>query len=301
MKSEKDNSFVDPMEQLRNIPTTITKGNWDDFCRNKSVCCFEKRVLHELDEIEDLLESPTFGLAEIKTEVYAIEKAVLSPTFGLAEIKTEVYAIEHALSGAVTGIGDIIIAINSPTFGLAEIKTEVYAIEQAVNSPTFGLADIKTEVYAIQQAVLSPTFGLAEIKTEVYAIQQKLDSITGLSSATMLTSGPFIVSKNSSNLSVSVLNNANTVGGPYNVRVYNLDAIPKSLLQIGTLLFNVSFTLTGLSSTFLYFNKNMSKGSQVEIELWGADNTVKIYSEISTSGESANVYNIFNASDYKPV
>ncbi|EPY6472743.1 hypothetical protein ACWO4B_003443, partial [Clostridium sporogenes] len=64
--------------------------------KNRYPCKLLKELQYIQCILKCVLNNPTFGLAEIKTEVAAIETAVLSPTFGLAEIKSEVAAIENA-------------------------------------------------------------------------------------------------------------------------------------------------------------------------------------------------------------
>jgi hypothetical protein len=172
-----------------------------------------------------------------------------------------------------------------------------------VGSTRYGLAEIKTEVYAIEQAVNSTRYGLAEIKTEVYQIQQTLNSIIThtFECPTQVTSGPFLVSKNGGDLFVSVLNNRNATSNLYNVRVYDLSHTPKQILTVGTLTYNVSFTLAGLSATNIHFNQNLSKDDFLEIQVLNIDCNTKVSSEIAQSAGAADIYNIFNSSDYKAV
>ena len=80
-----------------------------------------------------------------------------------------------------------------------------------------------------------------------------------------------------------------------------MSVIPKTILTIGTLGYNVSFTLPGLSATFLYFDEDFAKNDLIEIQVINVDCNTKVYSDLSTSGASANIYNVFTSSDYKPI
>ncbi|AFV02078.1 hypothetical protein DHBDCA_p1051 [Dehalobacter sp. DCA] len=188
-KSKVDNQ-TSPKDQVgrkkivivRNLKISVTAvgalfffgSSFKFFCKKKG-CCPKHRP--DCRKILKLLESPTFGLAEIKTEIFSIEKAVNHPFFGLQEIKSEVQVIEFTVENIEN-------KLDSPTFGLAEIKTEVFSIGTLVEGiftsmmgATFGLQEIKSEVAAIEGAVFSPTFGLAEIKTEVFSIGTLIEGI----------------------------------------------------------------------------------------------------------------------------
>ena len=56
-------------------------------------------IRSDIDTILSLLESPTIGLAEIKTEIFDIRQLLGSSTIGLEEIKSEVANIEQEVSG----------------------------------------------------------------------------------------------------------------------------------------------------------------------------------------------------------
>lgn len=132
-------------------------------------------LAHELDEvegvvddIEDKLDNPHFGLEEIKEEIEGIEHTLaglnLAPVLAaLNQIKHEVDEVENKL--------------DNPDFGLEEIKEEVAAIEGAVTSPETGLPEIKAEVAGIEEMLEDPQTGLAEIKREIAAIEAKLDNL----------------------------------------------------------------------------------------------------------------------------
>ena len=225
--------------------------------------------------IEQAVLSPTFGLAEIKTEVFAIEQAVLGPNFGLAEIKTEVFAIEQA--------------VLSPTFGLAEIKTEVFAIEQAINSGTFGLAEIKTEIVAIAEAVLSPTFGLAEIKTEIFAIESAIGGIPVKGSTQ--SSGPWHATDKY--LSTKILNNTPNTVGPITVTAYDLSVCPKATFNVGGIPITATVSLAPFCATDIFFlqvgnTKLNIQFSELEVEFSGLTSGVLVYSRTTaTNGQDA--------------
>ncbi|MDJ0305869.1 hypothetical protein [Dehalobacter sp.] len=170
--------------------------------------------------------SPTFGLAEIKTEVFsigtlveaifttvenlsgstfieAIYTAVYSPTFGLAEIKTEVFSIGTLVEGIYT-------AIYSPTFGLEEIKTEVFQIlKQSFSQDlTTGIAqrdnpnnndDFYVEVLNNRTATVSVTLTVFDFSSGT--------GISALGTPTLLTIGPGnVIEFASLNLNATVLN-----------------------------------------------------------------------------------------------
>ena len=107
----------------------------------------------ELKEIQAEIESPSYGLQEIKTEVAHIENLLTDPSYGLFEIKTEVTHIENLLT--------------DPSYGLFVIKTEVTHIENLLTDPSYGLFEIKTEVAHIENLLRDPSYGLFEIKTEL--------------------------------------------------------------------------------------------------------------------------------------
>jgi hypothetical protein len=87
----------------------------------------------------------------------------------------------------------------------------------------------------------------------------------------------------------------------YNVRVYDLSYTPKQILTVGTLIYNVSFTLAAVSATTIHFNANLSKDDFLEIQVLNIDCNTKVSSEIAQTAGAADIYNIFNASDYKAV
>jgi hypothetical protein len=260
----------------------------------------------EVAAIESAVLSPTFGLAEIKTEIIAIESRLDSPTFGLAEIKTEVAAIESAVLSPTFGLAEIktevaailsaVGLLTSPTFGLAEIKTEVAAIESAVLSPTFGLAEIKTEVAAIESAVFSPTFGLEEIKTE---IQQILAIIGGAAAGGNVSSGPFFAVNKY--LEVKLLNNCAGFVGPVTVTAYDLSTCPKSTVTIsGTPLTTTIFLSPGCSTDIFFFQnaggqKLDISGLEVEVQITtpgGLPSCVLPYSRTTNTGKNATANEI---------
>ncbi|SHJ46696.1 hypothetical protein SAMN02745163_02047, partial [Clostridium cavendishii DSM 21758] len=86
--------------------------------------------------IEQMVSSPTFGLVEIKTEVFNIEQMVSSPTFGLAEIKNEVSAIEQAV-GAKSGTQS-----SGPFFA-----SDKYVSAKALNNTSNTVGPITVTVY----------------------------------------------------------------------------------------------------------------------------------------------------------
>jgi hypothetical protein len=51
-------------------------------------------IIDGVGNVTDILEDPSFGLEEIKTEVATIESEVLNPGWGLQELKREIAAIE---------------------------------------------------------------------------------------------------------------------------------------------------------------------------------------------------------------
>lgn len=186
-----NDSYKCILNWLKNMPMKIYRNNSCDSIETENQ--YQNDECHcikpLLCDILCTIGSPTFGLAEIKTEVAAIEEAVLSATFGLAEIKTEVAAIEGVVFSA--------------TFGLEEIKTEVFAIQELIESPLFGLEETKTEIFAIQNAVFSPTFGLEEIKTEISQIQ-------GLMEVESKTTGPVVADPASLSIIIKLFNNTTT-------------------------------------------------------------------------------------------
>lgn len=62
------------------------------------------------------------------TEVFTIENAVLSPTFGLAEIKTEIIAIESAVNTIDSIIMEAPRTPAVPTEAIVEVRTTVTII-----------------------------------------------------------------------------------------------------------------------------------------------------------------------------
>jgi len=326
-KSKVDNQ-TSPKDQVgrrkivivRNLKISVTAvgvlfffgSSFKFFCKKKGCC---PKHWPDCRKILKLLESPTFGLAEIKTEIFSIEKAVNHPFFGLQEIKSEVQIIEFAVENIEN-------KLDSPTFGLAEIKTEVFsigtlvegiftsivgstfslqeiksevaAIEGAVFSPTFGLAEIKTEIFQIQNAVLSPTFGLLEIKSEVAAIEASLGA------ANAQTSGPFKLSNASVGniLDVKVMNNSASTIGPINVSVFNVDVCPKTLLSPT---FKSTVTLPPYCTTSIFFNQKLPN-TQIEIEVSGATpGKVFIWSRTTPTVVSDQIVDPLFSSNYLPL
>ncbi|WP_368294268.1 hypothetical protein [Dehalobacter sp. TBBPA1] len=326
-KSKVDNQ-TSPKDQVgrkkivivRNLKISVTAvgvlfffgSSFKFFCKKKGCC---PKHWPDCKKILKLLESPTFGLAEIKTEIFSIEKAVNHPFFGLQEIKSEVQVIEFTVENIEN-------KLDSPTFGLAEIKTEVFsigtlvegiftsivgstfslqeikseiaAIEGAVFSPTFGLAEIKTEIFQIQNAVLSPTFGLLEIKSEVAAIEASLGA------ANAQTSGPFKLSNPSVGniLDVKVMNNSASTIGPINVSVFNVDVCPKTLLSPT---FKSTVTLPPYCTTSIFFNQKLPN-TQIEIEVSGAPpGKVFIWSRTTPTVVSDQIVDPLFSSNYLPL
>lgn len=137
-------------------------------CKLKDLAEDLEDVLGEVDDIEDKLDNPRFGLKEIKEEIEAIGRAVaclnLTPVLGLLnQIKHEVHEIECKL--------------DNPDFGLEEIKEEVAAIEDAVTNPKTGLPEILEEIEEVEDLLENPDFGLEELKREVAAIECKLEHL----------------------------------------------------------------------------------------------------------------------------
>lgn len=136
-------------------------------CKLKALDEHLEDVLDAVDDVEDRLDNPQFGLEEIKEEVRQIERALacmnLTPVLGLLnQIKQEVHEIECKL--------------DNPEFGLREIKEEVAAIEDAVTDCKTGLPALHEDVEEIEDLLENPEFGLAEIKQEVAAIERKLEN-----------------------------------------------------------------------------------------------------------------------------
>ncbi|WP_353852611.1 hypothetical protein [Dehalobacter restrictus] len=326
-KSKVDNQ-TSPKDQVgrkkivivRNLKISVTAvgalfffgSSFKFFCKKKG-CCPKHRP--DCRKILKLLESPTFGLAEIKTEIFSIEKAVNHPFFGLQEIKSEVQVIEFTVENIenkldsptfglaeikteVFSIGTLVEGIFTSmmgaTFGLQEIKSEVAAIEGAVFSPTFGLAEIKTEIFQIQNAVLSPTFGLLEIKSEIAAIEASLGA------ANAQTSGPFKLSNPSVGniLDVKVMNNSASTIGPINVSVFNVDVCPKTLLSPT---FKSTVTLPPYCTTSIFFNQKLPN-TQIEIEVSGATpGKVFIWSRTTPTVVSDQIVDPLFSSNYLPL
>jgi len=328
LHKSKVNNQTSPKDQVgrkkivivRNLKISVTAvgalfffgSSFKFFCKKKGCC-----PKHQPDcrKILKLLESPTFGLAEIKTEIFSIEKAVNHPFFGLQEIKSEVQVIEFTVENIenkldsptfglaeikteVFSIGTLVEGIFTSmmgaTFGLQEIKSEVAAIEGAVFSPTFGLAEIKTEIFQIQNAVLSPTFGLLEIKSEVAAIEASLGA------ANAQTSGPFKLSNASVGniLDVKVMNNSASTIGPINVSVFNVDVCPKTLLSPT---FKSTVTLPPYCTTSIFFNQKLPN-TQIEIEVSGATpGKVFIWSRTTPTVVSDQIVDPLFSSNYLPL
>jgi hypothetical protein len=326
-KSKVDNQ-TSPKDQVgrkkivivRNLKISVTAvgalfffgSSFKFFCKKKGCC---PKHWPDCKKILKLLESPTFGLAEIKTEIFSIEKAVNHPFFGLQEIKSEVQVIEFTVENIenkldsptfglaeikteVFSIGTLVEGIFTSmmgaTFGLQEIKSEVAAIEGAVFSPTFGLAEIKTEIFQIQNAVLSPTFGLLEIKSEVAAIEASLGA------ANAQTSGPFKLSNASVGniLDVKVMNNSASTIGPINVSVFNVDVCPKTLLSPT---FKSTVTLPPYCTTSIFFNQKLPN-TQIEIEVSGATpGKVFIWSRTTPTVVSDQIVDPLFSSNYLPL
>ncbi|MDP4110317.1 MAG: hypothetical protein Q8878_09855, partial [Bacillota bacterium] len=61
---------------------------------------------------------------------------------------------------------------------------------------------------------------------------------------------------------------------------------------------SLSFTLPASSGTLLTLYDNIQKGSLLEIELLGATDKTKIYSQIAPNLFSNDVFNVFESSDY---
>jgi archaellum component FlaC len=121
-----------------------------------------------VDEVEDKLDNPHFGLEEIKEEIEGIERAVaclnLTPVLGLLnQVKHEVHEIECKL--------------DNPEFGLEEIKEEVRRIECTVTNPETRIPEILEEVEEIEELLENLEFGLEEIKREVAAIECRLHNL----------------------------------------------------------------------------------------------------------------------------
>ncbi|MCE5285691.1 MAG: hypothetical protein LLG02_07575, partial [Pelosinus sp.] len=77
-----------------------------------------------------------------------LNEMINSPQFGLNEIKNEIRFIENAVSNqSCNNISNILNQIiNSPQFGLNEIKNEIRAIENEVFNEQHGLQEIKNEI-----------------------------------------------------------------------------------------------------------------------------------------------------------
>lgn len=140
----------------------------DILCKLNALARELEEVEGAVDDVEDKLDNPHFGLEEIKEEIEGIERTLaclnLTPVLGLLnQIKHEVHEIECKL--------------DNPHFGLEEIKEEVAAIECAVTNPETGLPEILDEVEEIEDLLKSPHFGLEEIKREVAAIECRLDNL----------------------------------------------------------------------------------------------------------------------------
>ncbi len=138
-------------------------------CQLKELDKKLEELLGAVDDVEDRLDDPHFGLLEIKEEVQRIEEAVaclnLVPILGLLNhVKQEVHQVECKL--------------DDPEYGLAEIKEEVATIESAVLDPNSGLPQLAEEVADIQDILEDPQYGLAEIKREVRDIECKLEGLS---------------------------------------------------------------------------------------------------------------------------
>lgn len=189
----------------------------DDRCHDdKNKKDKHDHIRNMLEDIEDKLDNPQFGLREIKREIKAIEDKLDSPSWGLIEIKNEIKEIENKLDHPETGLGhikkeirDIEDKLDSPSFGLMEIKNELKEIENKLDNPNGGLPDIKMEIRDIEAKLDSPNFGLAEIKREIREIEEKLDRLVPPSGDGVLTTGPVVADNTASSLVVKVENVTN--------------------------------------------------------------------------------------------
>ena len=92
-------------------------------------------------------------LRQIKCEIQRIEDKLDQPDTGLAEIKREIRAIISKLR-----------SIRIPSGILQEILFEVRRIEDKLDHPTTGLVEIKREIRVIEK-VLDAPFSLVKLRT----------------------------------------------------------------------------------------------------------------------------------------
>lgn len=165
-----------------------------------------KCMLKDLD-LEDLEEA----IAGIADAVGDIEYKLDSPEYGLAEIKDEVREIELLLKNL--DLQDLLRI-------LLRVEDEVERIEAKLDSPVFGLSKIKQEVAAIENKLDSPAFGLAEIKSEIVDILDILRHMPPADVASV-TSGPMFLANQAKSAIVQALNYSN-VAQAVTFRVYDV-------------------------------------------------------------------------------
>jgi len=135
-------------------------------------------LLHSIDgtvnSIEDKLDDPDTGLAEIKAEIRVIEGNVTSPIFGLAAIKAVIEELELGVD-----LTPVLTRLDDPLTGLEEIKREVRLIEEAVLALDLeiDLTLIITQLGVIKGMLADPATGLVEIKAEIASIEAKIDAL----------------------------------------------------------------------------------------------------------------------------
>jgi hypothetical protein len=143
-----------------------------------------RRLLMGIRDIQCKINSPRFGLAEIKHEVRCIEAALGQGQCVLGDIKRTLREIEGILENPQFGLAeikdeirDIQCQLNNPSYGLAEIKQEIRDLEREINNPCYGLAEIRQEVHDIEAILGNEDFGLCEIKREIHDIESALCGI----------------------------------------------------------------------------------------------------------------------------
>jgi len=148
-----------------------------------------------------IINDPTFGLKEIKSEIQSIETKIDALDLSiLQDIQTEVTNIEDKLDSGTSGLAAIRTAITNAvttiTGAISSAQTAIVGeiddneakiddIEAKLDSGTSGLAAIKgaigtvdTEVGKIEAKLDDKDFGLEEIKAEIQDIKNTVDGLS---------------------------------------------------------------------------------------------------------------------------
>ncbi len=168
----------------------------------------------QIDDIQNMINDPETGLAEIKREVQITEDA-----------------ITNLFDGVQTVVGSNFDDLKSSTHGLIEIKSEVSNIEKnLIPALDQGQNDLGANIASTRDLILDklndPMFGLEEIKNEVKNIEQSLLPALSSDVGNVQSTVENLPEPLSDVQTLDVLgagNNDATSTGPFNVTVCAVD------------------------------------------------------------------------------